>query len=129
MKKVGIIAFLSAIHLCAWADWVEIGKNEQGTFFVHTDTIQRSGDIVKMWYMVDFKLLQVDNSTRSFLSTKDQSEYDCKEQRARTIYYNNYTEKMGTGKISFTLKDPLKWRPVSEGSISADLLRIACGKK
>jgi hypothetical protein len=113
----------------AKADWVEIGKNETGTFFVHAASIERTGDFVKMWFLIDFKRNQVDSSTRSFRSTKDQTEYDCKEQRTRTLYYNNYAEKMGTGKIVFTMKDPFKWRPVVVGSISENLFKIACGKK
>jgi hypothetical protein len=113
----------------AKADWVEIGKNETGTFFVHAASIERTGDLVKMWFLIDFKRNQVDSSTRSFRSTKDQTEYDCKEQRTRTLYYNNYAEKMGTGKIVFTMKDPFKWRPVAVGSISENLFKIACGKK
>jgi hypothetical protein len=129
-----MIKFLSTLSLLfytqfAKADWVEIGKNETGTFFVHATSIERNGDLVKMWFLIDFKRNQVDSSTRSFRSTKDQTEYDCKEQRTRTLYYNNYAEKMGTGKIVFTMKDPFKWRPVAIGSISENLFNIACGKK
>lgn len=111
------------------AAWVEIGANESGTFYVDPPTMQRSGDIVKMWYLVDFKRAQVDSNTKAFLSSKDHSEYDCKEERSRTLYYNNYSEKMGTGKIIFTLKDPLQWRPTGSGTIAAALLKRACSRK
>ena len=128
-KKLGITLAFILVCSQSWADWVEVGRNERGTFYVHAATIQRTGDIVKMWYMIDFKLPQEDKSTKPFLSTKDQSEYDCKGERARTVYYNNYNEKMGTGKILFTLKDPLQWRPIAAGSVAEVLLKIACGKK
>ena len=129
MTKITLIfAFLFSAQI-AKADWVEIGKNENGTFFVHAGSIEKTGDMAKMWFLIDFKKNQVDSSTRSFRSTKDQTEYDCKEMRSRTLYYNNYAEKMGTGKIVFTMKDPFKWRPVAAGSISENLFKIACGKK
>jgi hypothetical protein len=127
-NKLLILSFIFWSQI-ARADWVEIGANESGTFFVHAASIEKSGDMVKMWFLINFKRNQVDSSTRSFRSTKDQSEYDCKEQRTRTLYYNNYAEKMGTGKIVFNMKDPFVWRPATPGSISADLLKIACGKK
>jgi hypothetical protein len=129
MKKLGLTLAMAVVNTVAWAGWVEIGSNESGTFYVDPPSMQRTGDIVKMWYLIDFKTIQVDNSTRPFLSTKDQSEYDCKEVRARTIYYNNYSGPMGRGKITFTLKDPLKWRQPETGTIASTLLKIACGKK
>ena len=129
MKKFGLAVALAAACSTAWADWVEILKTQNATFFVHSSSMERSGDTVKMWYMANFKTVQADSNTKSFLSTKDHSEYDCKEARARTIFYNNYSEPMGDGKITFTLKDPLKWRPVERGSIAEVLLKIACGKK
>ena len=128
IKTTLLFTFLFAAQI-AKADWVEIGKNENGTFFVHAGTIEKTGDMAKMWFLIDFKRNQVDSSTRSFRSTKDQTEYDGKELRSRTLYYNNYAEKMGTGKIVFTMKDAFKWRTVTPGSISDNLLKIACGKK
>ena len=109
MRKIFLVLSFLVWNQIAHADWVEIGKNENGTFFVHADSIEKTGEMVKMWYLIDFKKNQVDSSTRSFRSTKDQSEYDCKEQRTRTLYYNNYAEQMGTGKVIFTMKDPFKW--------------------
>lgn len=129
MKKLFFCFSFLVFNQLSWADWVEIGKNEDGTFFVHAESIEKSGELVKLWYLIDFKKNQVDTSSRIFRSTKDQSEYDCKEQRSRTLFYNNYADQMGTGKIVFTMKDPFKWRTVSPGSISSALLKIACGKK
>ena len=129
MKMVLRVLCIAAASSASQAAWVEIGANETGTFYVDPPTTQRTGDIVKMWYLVDFKRSQIDTNTKSFLSSKDQSEYDCKQERTRTLYYNNYSEKMGNGKIIFTLKDPLQWRPTGSGTIAADLLKIACGKK
>ena len=129
MIKIFLVLNFLVWSQTAHADWVEIGKNETGTFFVHADSIEKTGEMVKMWHLIDFKRNQVDSSTRSFRSSKDQSEYDCKEQRSRTLFYNNYAEQMGTGKITFTMKDPFKWRSAGAGSISETLLKIACGKK
>ena len=129
MKKIWLTLYLAAASSASQAAWLEIGANETGTFYVDPPTIQRSGDIVKMWYLVDFKSTQVDTNTKSFLSSKDQSEYDCKQERSRSLYYNNYSEKMGSGKIIFTLKDALQWRPTGSGTIAAALLKIACSKK
>jgi len=129
MKMVLRVLCIAAASSSCQAAWLEIGANETGTFYVDPPTIQRSGDIVKMWYLVDFKSTQVDTNTKSFLSSKDQSEYDCKQERSRSLYYNNYSEKMGSGKIIFTLKDALQWRPTGSGTIAAALLKIACSKK
>ena len=129
MKKVWLALLFAVAYSPSWAAWVEIGSNESGTFYVDPPSMQRSGDTVKMWYMIDFKRTQMDSNTKPFLSSKDHSEYDCPQERSRTVYYNNYSEKMGGGKIIFTLKDPLQWRPTTSGTIAATLLKIACSKK
>ncbi len=129
MNKV--LLLLSAALACssAGAAWVEIGANETGTFYVDYPSMQRDGDIVKMWYLVDFRKPQLDSNNMRFLSSKDQSEYDCKQERSRTVYYNNYSDNMGRGRITFTLKDPFQWRPAAPDTIAGALLKIACTKK
>jgi len=129
LNRIALMLISTGISLSASAAWVEIGSNESGTFYIDPPSIQRSGSIVKMWYLVDFRNVQVDSNTKQFLSSKDLSEYDCQQERARTVYYNNYSEKMGGGKITFTLKDPLQWRPATSGTVASALLKIACTTK
>lgn len=127
--KTGMALLLTLASCGAQAAWLEIGSNDSGTFYVDPPTISRSGTVVTLWYLVDFKTAKEESGGKPFRSSTDKSEYDCQEERSRTMFYNNYAEGMGKGRITFTLKDPLQWRSVAKGSIAEALLKIACGKK
>jgi hypothetical protein len=56
-------------------------------------------------------------------------EYDCKEERLRTIYYSDHSGNMARGKSVYSDDDPTKWSPVPRATVQEDLWEIACGKR
>jgi hypothetical protein len=70
-RRLFLITLLVLSSSPAYAEWVEIGGNDQIGMTTYADpgTIRRNGDLVKMWRLNDFKTVQTveDNS---FLSTK-----------------------------------------------------------
>jgi hypothetical protein len=126
-NKLLCACFLSAASCGVVAAWVEVGDNEKSTVYADPATIRRTGSMVKMWYLMDFKQLQV-KSVPPMFSSKDFSEYDCKEVRARTLYFHNASENMGGGDIVFSNDTPDNWRPIPPESIRERLWNFACGK-
>jgi len=113
----------------AYAEWVLVsgGISDQVKMSVYTDpdTIRRKGDLVKMWHLYDFKTMM----SGSFLSFKAQREYDCTEERSRTLATTYFSGNMGTGKMVGTNSDETKWIPDSPGSVGEGLWNAACIKK
>ena len=92
--------------------WTRIGGGDSSTVYVDLTTIRRSGNMVKMWSLNDFKSVQDIGHGRPFMSLTSQNEYDCKEERSRQLYFTSHTEKMGNGAIAFSSTEITKWYPV-----------------
>ena len=130
-----ILGFASLITLLvlssepAYAEWVQIDKTGDGmTTYADPDTIRRKGDLVKVWQLSDFKTIQT-VGTQSHLSFKRQSEYDCIEERTRTLAITFFSGNMGHGNVVINNSDEARWVPVAPGSVGQALWEYACEKK
>jgi hypothetical protein len=130
MKRI-LLAVLLLTATSAWAEWVKLGDNGDGEFAVYVDpaAIRKSSNMVKMWNLMDYKTLQETQGNR-YQSIKTQSEYDCKDERWRVLYFTWHSGQIGGGKVVYTYGDkPGNWTPVSPGSTAEILWKVACGKK
>ena len=86
--------------------------------------------MVQMWVMFDFKTTQADEYGRRYLSDKAHHEYDCKDERSRTLYFTLHSRNMERGNVAY-LGDGIRnnWTPVFSDSISERNWKIACGKQ
>ena len=130
MRRLVLGLMLGLTATAASAEWTISGGNDQYMHYVDRATIRRNGNLVKMWNFFDYKKVQPSPSTGlSYLSTKQQSEYDCKEERTRILAFTTFDGKMGNGNVVFSDSDPDKWEPIGPGSVGETLWKIACGKK
>jgi hypothetical protein len=106
---------------------VKIDEIAPFTMYVDPNTIRRKGDLVKMWHLYDFKTVQTVEGD-SFLSSVDQSEYDCAEERSRKLAYTRFSGNMGNDKPIYSNSDEGKWIPVAPRSVGLALWKFACGK-
>ena len=115
-----------------FAEWVEVASTIDGmTAYADPATIRRKGDLVKMWYFWDYNTIQT-VAGNSFLSEKDQSEFDCAEERTRLLAVTKFSGNMGRGQVVYSLSfdsAESKWIPVSPQSIEEALWKFACRKK
>ena len=78
---MGLMLLVTAGAACA--EWTRVGYSGDGAdeFIIYVDraTIRRNGNFVKMWGLQDFKTMQKDAAGKSYLSSKGQEVYDCKE--------------------------------------------------
>jgi hypothetical protein len=118
-----ILFFLSSSP--AYAEWVKIGGSDAHTIYADSDTIRRNGNLVKMWTLLDFKTIHTAGGT-SYLSQKQQLEYDCAEEQLRSLAYYWYSGQIGTGKIVDSYAKPLNWEPSMPDSAGQVQLAFAC---
>ncbi|MBI3527215.1 MAG: hypothetical protein HY067_04530 [Betaproteobacteria bacterium] len=129
MRRTILMMLLLVVSGGAAAEWVQVGGNESSTSYADPATIRKTGDMVKMWNLLDFKTAQARPYGTPYLSQKTQQEYDCKEGRARIIDLLRYSENMGTGEITSSESDSGKWEPVPPGTVSEALWELACDKR
>jgi hypothetical protein len=114
----------------AYAEWMTVSIIDQAeaTVYVDPDTIDRKGDRVTMWELIDYETIQTVTGP-SFLSARLQREYDCAGDRHRTLALTKLSGNMGTGKVILITPNEQKWEPVDPGSIAKHLWKFACDKK
>ena len=134
MKRLLLGLTLLVTATAASAEWTPVGAanvggDDQLIIYIDRATIRRNGNFVKLWDLADYKTVRTTVNGYSFLSSKSQWEFDCKEEKSRILAYVLYDEKAGSGKVVFTNSDTGKWRPDSPESIGETLWKVACGKK
>jgi hypothetical protein len=120
----------NAAAAIAAAKWVDLGTVDAfGGTEVYYDpiTMQRFGNMVRMWEMWDFKTTQVIGGQR-VLSTSSLYEYDCKSTRRRMLSTAGYSGQSGKVVVVDTGTELGPWEPVSPG-YTEELWKVACAKK
>lgn len=115
------------------AEWVALGNAGSGDdyydIYVNPGTIRKSGNMVKIWSMLDFKTTRVVPG-RPSLSVKLQTESDCTNARLRFLYHTRHSGNMGKGNVvSNDDGVPGNWSSVPPASINESLWKYACGKR
>jgi hypothetical protein len=122
------IALLALSSRPAYAEWVEVGITDEATVYADPDTIQRKGDLVKMWSLHDFKTTQT-ILKKSYLSSRSQDEYDCTGERHRALASTSFAGNMGSGKVRSSYSIKGKWQSVPPGTMTHSLWKGACEKR
>jgi hypothetical protein len=130
MRNAILTMLLAVVSSSAVAGWVVVGVHDTSTLYADPATIRGAGNRVKMWALLDFKTTQQDstNPRNGYLSEIAQFEYNCKEQRARKLYYSWHSRHMGRGKVVSSDSDPSRWKPVLPGSGNEMFWEFACGR-
>jgi hypothetical protein len=130
MKRLLLITLLVLSSGPAYGEWVSVYSNDQDdmTIYLDPDTIRREGDLVKIWGLYDYKTARTAAGI-SHLSLKNQSEYDCTEERTRMLAFTEFSGNMGKGDVVFSNSDEQKWKPVAPGSVGQTLWKAACAKE
>lgn len=121
---------LSIVSSNAMAEWVyvtETKKEEEKAdgFIAYADpaSIRKTGNRVKMWSLVDYKITMEEIGVTS---SKSQDEYDCKEKKQRVLFISFYSGHMGKGETVVIHNERGDWKPTSPGSANEAILKFAC---
>lgn len=125
--QIFILILLTVASGSAMAEWVPVGGNDRFTLYSDPTTISKSGNMVKMLRLTDFKAVQ-GNIGEHYMSTKRQDEYDCVRERRRIIFVAAHSKKMGEGYVVIRVINKLDdWKPISSGSQGEAMWEFACG--
>ncbi|NOT66224.1 MAG: hypothetical protein HOP06_09410 [Methylotenera sp.] len=82
----------------AMAEWTRHSDGSEFTVYIELSTISKSGDLVKMWTLRDYKVSQNFNG-RKWLSIKTQQEFNCKNMQVRSVAAILHSNNMGKGSV------------------------------
>jgi len=128
MRKA-ILMVLLVVSGNALAEWVMVSQTKYATGYIDPATIARDGNHAKMWTLVDDRARIKFIGGSPFMSIKSHEEFDCRENKLRTLVYSLHSGNMGEGEVIFTDSNPSKWTPAITGKQMKRYLEIACGSK
>lgn len=133
MKRLLVIfALLLTFSSSAWAEWVVVSGNADGSTIQYADpeTIRKNGSMVKVWALTDYLNAHVSKSSgKTYFSAKGQIEYDCQGESMRILTDSWHSDHMGGGDVIFVYNGspPDEWSPVAPGSVGEGMWKFACG--
>ena len=116
--------------------WVPLEPQYQAlglyTVYVDPDTLSRQGDLVTLWHLTDYKMMQGNvgfaGGSHRFFSTKTRKRFDCAKKRVRLLAYEEYYGHMATGPRNDGIVDQDTWLPVQPDRLNYGLWVRACAK-
>jgi hypothetical protein len=117
---LGVSSFIC--NVCFASDWELISDNSVSDIYIRLDSSSGESWVVDL--LINFRRPRTIGKT--FRSSVDRMEFNCKTSKARTLTMQNYTGPMGTGSITFESTLPADWKPIKEGSVSSELFRVGC---
>jgi hypothetical protein len=127
-RRMIMLTLLTLSSGNAPAAWVEVGGNEHTSTYADAETIRKSGNAVRMWHLVDHTKARAIAGIKPYLSIKMLDEYDCAQERTRTLSLSLHSGNMGEGELLGTVNTPGDWRPVPPDTLVETLSAFACGK-
>jgi hypothetical protein len=131
MKKLFFTLMLVSICSNVGAEWVYVAETEkdikrENSFIAYADpaTIRKTGNLVKMWSLYDYKLPQ----KSGVISARQKSEYNCIEKKRRQLFLSAYSGRMNNGETILIYNQPeVDWERAPLGSVRKAMLEFACG--
>ena len=102
-----------------------MAEDDSATTYADPASIIRSGNMVTMWSLLDYKAFQRMVEV-GYFSHKTEVEYDCAEPQSRGLSLFLHAEKMGEGKVIYEDTSPHEWEPVTADTMTETLWKIAC---
>ena len=137
VRKTIFTLLLALASTGAMAAWVLVGKTEVSTLYAEA-YMPREGDVVTMWNLSDLNASRTFNPPGpTYSSVIRQEQFNCKEERMRTLYLEFNTRNMGRGDPVYTRQTTTGWTPVGPAPSQAGAPRptdrlyfeIACTKR
>jgi hypothetical protein len=110
----------------ARADWVKVSESNQTVIYIDPTTIRKGGNIRRVWMLQDLKI----RDKFGDMSRRSLDEFNCKEQKYRTLSLLAYAEPMASGKeIGFDYL-PTDWRNIQpdKKNAASTTLKLLCAK-
>jgi hypothetical protein len=125
MHKMILLFWLLFACSSAQAAWNLVTSNEEASVYAEISASSKSGNIVKMSDITDFKQRI---AGVNYLSVKSQREYDCKDKKSRTLSYTTMSKNMAGGAVVNNSNFARQWSPVFSGGVVGALWASACAK-
>ena len=114
-----------------WAGWVELGSansQQYGRMTIYFDpaTVRKTAEGRRVWFMHDLDRQRALPSGTVYQSQRVLYEFDCTEERYRTLQETHYSAPMLTGLVVGTWSGQPTWKFIEPGTATKSLIEAAC---
>jgi hypothetical protein len=105
------------------SQWINIAKNnDQDTFFIDMNSLQRSGNSVTFWVRSNYGR----RSPYGDLSTKSQITINCRTRDFITRWFMAWDDIDNNGKNTSSLAPKDSWTPIAPDTVSSFYYETVC---
>jgi hypothetical protein len=119
-----LLLWLAAQPWLAFAEWEAVDENFLAVVYIDPDKVRASSVYPQAWHLIDLR----ERAKTGAMSRLALMEYDCHDQRRRTLAFASKSEAMGEGKTLFTSAVSTPWKPVSGDTVAEKVLGMLCGQ-
>lgn len=129
MKRLMLFIIALTSSATVSAEWLRVGENSNFVNYIDPSRIRIDGDMRVYWELLDLKPGVVPKGfpAKSMLI---QMETDCRTERYRALFQEDYEGQMAGGKVVHTINDADKWSPITPNDTRKTfMLQLICGLK
>lgn len=120
-----LIINLTLAPLIAHAQWAKVVEGEAIVAYADFSTVKNINNLVRVWTLYDYRTPKV-IAGKVNGSIKTLQEFDCKEDRSRSLSNKFYEGQMGSGTLNHSTDTPTSWAYVTPNTVEAGLLKVMC---
>ena len=110
-----------------YGEWTRTGFNDESTMFIDTQTIKKTGELVRVTYLLNLPLGTTSEDKKySYKSSKTVEEFDCKKNLSRTISFEWYSDPMGKGKRVYEYVHTFPFEKTGEDTLLNGVKKKVC---
>lgn len=108
-----------------WAEWVRMGEDSgQVTHFFDPKTIGKDGGLRTVRWLEEFRT----KDALGVLTTRSMFEFDCQQERRRTLALSSHPERWANGKTMSSGHRPSNWEAVLIDSFADAFRKLVCSR-
>jgi hypothetical protein len=128
--RTGVLLGL-IVAMPAWADWSFVAKTDDFNLYGEANTRHKTGNVVRMWFMADYKATQ---SVRlpppllwtSYQSIRELKEFDCANRQHRSIKTMLFAAHLTKGDSLYGYESAGTFGPVAAAALDEAQFQFAC---
>ena len=117
-----IFLFLSS-HV--WAEWVFVGKNTDGDYFIDPSTIRKDGVLRTFWSMANYVKPDPDGTN----SIRVKRENNCQQETITGLYITTFSKPMLSGEVLVNGAPTPKVVPIAPNTVDTEYEKFVCDRK
>ena len=127
MKKIAFPLVFLLSSLCAHAEWVALLEQDSVKHFVDSQIKKTDDGMRRIWVLLNMDMGPA--FPKASYSIRALEEWDCRQERYRTLTAKTYSGLMASGSIIRETDAASDWSYIPPGSIGISYLKFACSGK